>query len=75
MKISELKLNQKVLINGLEYSYNGVQRVRIKNFGTVDQIEFESELKGEKILKHFDVKLLSADLKERPGDVLEFKGK
>lgn len=52
MKISELKLNQEVEINGHTYKHKGIQKIRKQNFGLVQQRVFESETK-DILPKHF----------------------
>lgn len=40
MKISDLKLGQKVNINGVIAEYKGIQKVRILNFGRAEKRVF-----------------------------------
>lgn len=59
MKISDLKLGQKIIINGHEYSYDGVQKIRKSGY-KIQQIVFKSTTK--KVEKHFDITMGSKEL-------------
>ncbi len=67
MKISDLKLNDKVEINGFDYLYKGVQKIRKVNFGVVQQIVFERNEGTRYDYKYFDLKVGNKDLKEDNG--------
>ena len=41
MRISDLKLGQKVNIKGVIVEYKGIQKVRISNFGKADKRVFQ----------------------------------
>lgn len=53
MKISDLKLGQKVTINGMLAEYKGIQKVRIPNFGKVEKRVFQAE--GINIYKYYNL--------------------
>lgn len=53
MKISDLKLAQKVTINGMLAEYKGIQKVRIPNFGKVEKRVFQAE--GINIYKYYNL--------------------
>lgn len=42
MKLSELELGQKVSLNGILAEYQGIQKVRIPNFGKVEKRVFQN---------------------------------
>lgn len=46
MKLSDLKLGQKVSINSIPATYQGIQKVKIPNFGKVEK-EFSEQMKQE----------------------------
>jgi hypothetical protein len=48
MKLSDLKLGQKVSINGIPSEYQGIRKVKIPNFGKVEK-EFSEQMKQESI--------------------------
>lgn len=75
MKISDLKINDPVIINGHHYRYQGVKKIRRVNFGTVEQIVFEGKIKGVFNYKYLELKCLSAELKLHDNGDIEFKGK
>ena len=72
MKVSELKLNQEITINGHQYKYKGIQKIRRPNFGKVQQIVFEGKIKGVFDYKYFDLIVGNKDLKV-DGDKIEMK--
>ncbi|MDQ8749946.1 hypothetical protein [Elizabethkingia miricola] len=68
MKLSDLKLGQKVSINGIPSEYQGIRKVEIPNFGKVEKRVFRRDENGEciyyniidgtKLLKNLGIKLL-----------------
>ncbi|WP_343643153.1 hypothetical protein [Chryseobacterium sp.] len=68
MKLSELKPGQKVSLNGILAEYQGIQKVRIPNFGKVEKRVFRIDETGDylyynladgsKTLKSEKIKLL-----------------
>ena len=68
MKVSELKINQEVEINGHTYKHKGIQKIRKQNFGLVQQRVFESETKGI-LPKYFDI-TFNKELKEENGKLI-----
>ncbi|WP_106916672.1 hypothetical protein [Chryseobacterium aurantiacum] len=68
MKLSELKPGQKVSLNGILPEYQGIQKVRIPNFGKVEKRVFRTDETGDylyynladgsKTLKSEKIKLL-----------------
>ncbi|MCY1661048.1 hypothetical protein [Chryseobacterium sp. SL1] len=68
MKLSELKPGQKVSLNGTIAEYQGIQKVRIPNFGKVEKRVFRADETGDylyynlnegsKTLKSEKIKLL-----------------
>lgn len=67
MRISDLKLNEKVQINGFEYVYKGVQKIKKPNFGKIEQIVFERNAGDHYDYKYFDLKVRSRELKQDKG--------
>lgn len=58
MKLTELKIDQEVEINGYYYLYKGIQKRKVKNFGVMEHFIFYSEkLKLEKIFQLHGSKL------------------
>ena len=53
MKISDLKLGQKVILNGVLAEYQGIQKVKIHNFGKVEKIVFKAD--GINIYKYYSL--------------------
>ncbi len=51
MKISDLKPGQKVTINGMIAEYQGIQKVKIQNFGKVEKRVFKAD--GINIFKYY----------------------
>ncbi len=70
MKISDLKLNDTVEINGFDYHYKGVQKIRKLNFGVVQQIVFERNEGTEKIHKYFNLSVESREVKQKNGKLI-----
>ena len=66
MKISELKINQEVEINGHIYKHQGIKKIRMQNFGLVQKRVFEAEIKGVLDYKYFDI-TFNKELKEVKG--------
>lgn len=65
MKVADLRINDKVMINGFEHEFLGIQKRRVKGIGTIEQIVFiNTQTKEEKL---FDRKLQSRDLKNKNG--------
>lgn len=68
MKLSDLKLGQKVSVNGTASEYQGIHKVKIPNFGKVEKRVFRRDENGEciyyniidgtKTLKSLGIKLL-----------------
>lgn len=65
-KIKDLKLQDSVEINGRMHEYRGVQKIRIKGLGLVEKVVFANSEIGD---KHFDLRVLNADLKEKDGQI------
>ena len=53
MKISNLKPGQKVTINGMLAEYQGIQKVKIQNFGKVEKRVFKAD--GINIFKYYSL--------------------
>lgn len=53
MKISDLKIGQKVSINGMLAEYKGIQKIRIPNFGKTEKRVFQCE--GSNLFKYFNL--------------------
>lgn len=68
MKISELKINQEVIINSFRYQYKGIQKIRKPGFGKMDQIVFKGIDNEEE--KHFNVNLIGKELKNENGNII-----
>lgn len=68
MKLSDLKLGQKVSVNGIPTEYQGIHKVKIQNFGKVEKRVFRRDETGEQVyyniidgtktLKSLGIKLL-----------------
>lgn len=69
MKIKDLKLDSKVEISAWIYEYKGINKVKIANLGAVEKVVFANKEVGD---KHFDLKVLNAEVKEKDGK-LTFK--
>lgn len=67
MKIKDLKLQDQVEINGRIHEYMGVNKIRIKGLGLVEKIIFTNAEIGD---KHFDLRVLNADLKEKDRQII-----
>lgn len=72
MKIQDLQINQVIEINGREYRYRGVNKIRRPNFGRVSMIVFEPENRDLED-KHYNVKLLSRELKVHQNGKIELR--
>lgn len=44
MKVSDLKIDEEIEINGHKYKYQGVKKIRMAGIGTVQKIVFEANL-------------------------------
>lgn len=53
MKLSDLTPGQKVSINGMLSEYQGIQKVRIRNFGKAEKRVFKAE--GIDLFKYFSL--------------------
>ena len=53
MKISDLKVGQKVTIKGLLVEYQGIQKVKVSGFGKVEKRVFKGI--GIEIFKYFSL--------------------
>jgi hypothetical protein len=53
MKISDLKLGQKVTIDGLQLEYKGIQKVKIANYVRVEKRVFKGS--GINICKYYSL--------------------
>lgn len=73
MKISELKINQEVEINGHTYKYQGIKKIRMQGLGTVQKIVFEGVSKGAADEKYFDLTVGNKDLKIHDNGKIELK--
>lgn len=67
MKIKDLKSQDKVEINGRLHEYRGINKIRIKGIGLVEKIIFSNSEIGD---KHFDLKVLNAEIKEKDGQLI-----
>lgn len=67
MKIKDLKLNSKVEISAWIYEYKGVNKIRIPGFGAVEKVVFANKEIGD---KHFDLKVLNAEVKDKEGHLI-----
>lgn len=67
LKIKDLQLESSVEINGREYFYRGINKVRIKGIGLVEKVVFYNKEIGD---KHFDLRVLNADVKEKDGKLI-----
>lgn len=65
MKVADLRINDKIIINGFEHEFLGIQKRRIKGIGSIEQIIFRNTKTQEE--KLFDRKLQSRDLKNKNG--------
>ena len=69
MKVKDLVLGQKVIINSFEYVYKGVMKVRLKGIGAVQKIVFQSQ-KPEIEDKLFDLNVLNSEIKKLNIEIL-----
>ena len=53
LKLSDLQIGQKVTINGLISEYQGIQKIKIKNFGKAEKRVFKTE--GINVFKYFEI--------------------
>jgi len=72
MKIQDLKLGDLIEINGHEYRYKGINKIRTPNLGAIPMIVFEPENKDFNDV-HYDMRLLSRELKVHQDGKIEFK--
>ncbi|WP_373709218.1 hypothetical protein [Kaistella sp.] len=68
MKISDLKLGQKVTIKGMLAEYQGIQKVKIQNFGKVEKRVFKAD--GINIFKYYT---LNDGIKTLKSEKIELK--
>ena len=61
MKISDLKLGQKVILNGMLAEYQGIQKVKIQNFGKIEKRVFKAD--GINIYKYYSLNYGNKTLK------------
>lgn len=71
MKISELKIDQEVIINTKKYLYKGVNKIRIKGFGVVEKVVFKEKESDDE--RYFELSVLSKVLKVSKSGEIEFK--
>lgn len=71
MKISELKIDQEVIINAVTFLYKGIQKRRFKGVGTVLRIIFQEKDSTEE--KDFDLRVFNKELKTNKDGQIEFK--
>ena len=69
MKVKDLVLEQKVIINSFEYVYKGVIKVRLKGIGAVQKVVFKSQ-KPEIEDKLFDLNVLNSEIKKLNIEIL-----
>lgn len=67
MKIKDLQLLEKVEINAWTYEYRGINKIRIPNIGIVEKVVFSNKEVGD---KHFDLKVMNHELKEKDGKLI-----
>ena len=68
MKISDLNPVQKVKINGMLAEYQGIQKVKIQNFGKVEKRVFKAD--GINIFKYYT---LNDGIKTLQSEKIELK--
>lgn len=73
MKVSELEIGQEIEINGYNYKYQGVKKIRMAGIGTVQKIVFEANLGEGYNYKYFDLTVGNKDLKIHDGGKIELK--
>ncbi len=71
MKISELKIDQEVIINAVTFLYKGIQKRRFKGVGNVQRIIFQEKDSTKE--KDFDLRVFSKELKTNKDGQIEFK--
>lgn len=69
MKVKDLDLEKKVIINSFEYVYKGVIKVRLKGIGAVQKVVFKSQ-KPEIEDKLFDLNVLNSEIKKLNIEIL-----
>lgn len=69
MKVKNLDLEQKIIINSFEYAYKGVMKVRLKGIGAVQKVVFKSQ-KPEIEDKLFDLNVLNSEIKKLNIEIL-----
>lgn len=69
MKVKNLDLEKKVIINSFEYVYKGVMKVRLKGIGAVQKVVFKSQ-KPEIDDKLFDLNVLNSEIKKLNIEIL-----
>ncbi|MDV4025583.1 hypothetical protein CMT52_14705 [Elizabethkingia anophelis] len=70
MKVTDLKINQEIIINGQKFLYKGVQKRRIKGTGTVEKVVFQLPESDEE--KLFDLSVMGRKIKESSTGEIEF---
>lgn len=70
MKISELKLEQKVMIDGFCYKYKGIQKIRMSGIGFVQKIVFQSDFSNGPYFKYLNLHEGNKELKEENGKLI-----
>ena len=73
MKVSHLKIDQSILINGHEYKYRGVQKLRIERLGKVQKVVFQGTSKGAPPQRLYDLPVGNKDLKIHENGDIELK--
>lgn len=73
MKVSNLKIDQTIEINGHQYQYKGVTKERIPGIGSQQVILFEGVSKGSAPRKTFALTVGNKDLKVHDDGKIEFK--
>lgn len=73
MKVSDLKLDQPILINGHEYAYKGVQKLRLARLGKVQKVVFQGTSKGAPAQRLYDLPVGNKDLKIHKNGDIELK--
>ena len=69
MKVKDLDLEEKVIINSFEYVYKGVMKVRLKGIGAVQKVVFKSQ-KPEIEDKLFDMNVMNLEIKKLNIEIL-----
>lgn len=69
MKVKDLDLEKKVIINSFEYVYKGVMKVRLKGIGAVQKVVFKSQ-KPEIEDKLFDMNVMNLEIKKLNIEIL-----